>query len=97
MAPFEGSISQREVQWVRLSSSCTYNKICYFRRTKSVVSLSHLISIIGQFLIISAQNRYDKLQDQNVPGYPDARVDASNLLSSLAFGTSWDKSLPRSE
>ncbi|BCS01691.1 uncharacterized protein AKAW2_52032A [Aspergillus luchuensis] len=86
MAPFEGSISQREVQWVRLSSSCTYNKICYFRRTKSVVSLSHLISIIGQFLIISAQNRYDKLQDQNVPGYPDARVDASNLLSSLAFG-----------
>ncbi|RAH52006.1 hypothetical protein BO85DRAFT_384919 [Aspergillus piperis CBS 112811] len=86
MAPFKGSISRREVQWVRLSSSCTYNKICYFRRTKSVVGLSHLISIIGQFLIVSAKNRYDKLQDQNVRGYPDARVDASNLLSSLTFG-----------
>ncbi|GLA75279.1 hypothetical protein AtubIFM55763_006548 [Aspergillus tubingensis] len=86
MAPFKGSISQREVQWVKLSNSCTYNKICYFRRTRSLVNLAHGIHIIGQFLMISAKNRYDDLQDKTIPKFLDARIDTNNLLSSLTFG-----------
>lgn len=102
MAPFKGSISQREVQWVKLSNSCTYNKICYFRRTRSLVNLAHGINIIGQCLMISAKNRtlpfltlsiytdtllgYDDLQDKTIPKFLDARIDTNNLLSSLAFG-----------
>ncbi|PYH38902.1 uncharacterized protein BO87DRAFT_403664 [Aspergillus neoniger CBS 115656] len=86
MAPFKGSISQRDVQLVKLSSSCTYNKICYFRRTRSLVNLAHGINIIGQFLMISAKNRYDDLQDKTIPKFLDARIDTNNLLSSLAFG-----------
>ncbi|GLB04974.1 hypothetical protein AtubIFM57258_011002 [Aspergillus tubingensis] len=88
MAPFKGSISQREVQWVKLGDSCTYNKICYFRRTRSLVNLAHGINIIGQFLMISAKNRYDDLQDKTIPKFLDARIDTNNLLSSLTFGIS---------
>ncbi|GKZ56658.1 hypothetical protein AnigIFM49718_001926 [Aspergillus niger] len=57
MAPLIRNISRQEVQWVNSSNSCTYNKICFFRRTKSVVYLADHAIIIGHFLMISASNR----------------------------------------
>ncbi|GLA05294.1 hypothetical protein AnigIFM60653_005772 [Aspergillus niger] len=86
MAPLIRNISRQEVQWVNSSNSCTYNKICFFRRTKSVVYLADHAIIIGHFLMISASNRYNKLQEQSIPGFPDAQINTSNLLSSFAFG-----------
>ncbi|GLA49420.1 hypothetical protein AnigIFM63604_005099 [Aspergillus niger] len=68
MAPSIRNISRQEVQWVNSSSSCTYNKICFFRRTGFVVYLADHATIIGHFLIISASNRYNELQDQSIPG-----------------------------
>ncbi|KAI2816833.1 hypothetical protein CBS63078_5795 [Aspergillus niger] len=68
MAPLIRNISRQEVQWVNSSSSCTYNKICFFRRTGFVVYLADHATIIGHFLIISASNRYNELQDQSIPG-----------------------------
>ncbi|CAK45773.1 hypothetical protein AnigIFM59636_010113 [Aspergillus niger] len=80
MAPLIRNISRQEVQWVNSSSSCTYNKICFFRRTGFVVYLADHATIIGHFLIISASNR------PIYTGFPDARINTSNLLSSFAFG-----------
>ncbi|RFU24696.1 hypothetical protein B7463_g11640, partial [Scytalidium lignicola] len=88
MAPLIRNMSRHDAQWSKFKSSYMWNKVYYLRRSKfAVYQLATTMVNVVQGVGISTLKQYDRIQGKDIPGFPDARVDTSDFVSSFAFNT----------